>query len=213
MLKVTTPGTEPDAALLRAMFAARKAVFIDLLGWDLPVLAGQYEMDQFDDEHARYLILSDNGDHLASARLLPTTRQGILSGLFPMLCAGPVPCAPDTFEITRFCLDRSLNARERRDVRNALVHALATYAIDAGISRYCAVAGLGWFRQIERFGWSCRALGAPIRTGGQELVGLEIGITADTPQLLEAAGIHCSHGDYLAKSIPSSLTAGHKEWH
>ena len=70
MLKVTTPGTEPGAALLRAMFAARKAVFIDLLGWDLPVLAGQYEMDQFDDEHARYLILSDNDDHLASARLL-----------------------------------------------------------------------------------------------------------------------------------------------
>lgn len=213
MLKVTTPGTEPDAALLRAMFAARKAVFIDLLGWDLPVLADQYEMDQFDDEHARYLILTDEGVHLASARLLPTTRAGILSGLYPMLCAGPTPCAPDTFEITRFCLDRSLNARERRDVRNALVHALAVYALDAGISRYCAVAGLGWFRQIERFGWDCRALGSSIRSGKEELVGLEIDITADTPRLLEAAGVCKKDSGHLTPEMLSSVPEGGKEWH
>lgn len=212
MMKVTKPGAEPEAALLRAMFAARKAVFVDLLRWDLPVLAGQYEMDQFDDEHARYLILSDNGEHLASARLLPTTRQGILSGLYPMLCAGPLPCAPDTFEITRFCLDRSLNARERREVRDALVHALASYAIDAGISRYCAVAELGWFRQIERFGWSCRALGAPVRTAREELIGLEIDITVETPRLLEASGINCSLNDTLSPAASSSVPAGHKEW-
>lgn len=213
MMKVTKPGAEPEAALLRAMFAARKAVFIDLLRWDLPVLAGQYEMDQFDDEQARYLILSENGGHIASARLLPTTRQGILSGLYPMLCAGPPPCAPDTFEITRFCLDRSLNALERRDARNALVHALAAYALDAGISRYCAVAGLGWFKQIERFGWSCRALGAPVRIGGQELIGLEIEITAETLRLLEAAGVRSKYsGDQSLPEIGSERPRS-KEWH
>lgn len=35
-------GPAPDA-VLRAMFAARKAVFVDLLKWDVPVLAGRYE--------------------------------------------------------------------------------------------------------------------------------------------------------------------------
>ena len=39
-------------ASLRAMFAARKQVFVDLLKWDLPVLAGEYELDQFDDPDA-----------------------------------------------------------------------------------------------------------------------------------------------------------------
>jgi N-acyl-L-homoserine lactone synthetase len=213
MIKVTTPGTEPDAALLRAMFAARKAVFIDLLRWDLPVLAGQYEMDQFDDEHARYLILSEGGGHVASARLLPTTREGILSGLYPMLCDGPMPCAPDTYEITRFCLDRSLNTPERRDARNALVHALATHAINAGISRYCAVAGFGWFKQIEQFGWSCRSLGQPVRTGGRELIGLEIQITADTPRLLEAAGMRSNDSDHPSPAIPNPGSAAPEERH
>jgi N-acyl-L-homoserine lactone synthetase len=77
---------------MRGMFAARKAVFVDLLGWDVPVLNDQYEIDQFDNEHARYLILTDgDGGHLASTRLLPTHRPHILDSLFPSLCAGPVP--------------------------------------------------------------------------------------------------------------------------
>jgi len=54
-------------AVMRAMFEARKRVFVDLLGWDLPVLAGLYEVDQYDDAHARYLILTDTDqNHLAS---------------------------------------------------------------------------------------------------------------------------------------------------
>jgi LuxR family quorum-sensing system transcriptional regulator CciR len=39
------------------MFAARKSVFVDLLKWDVPVLEGRYEVDQFDDQHATYLIV------------------------------------------------------------------------------------------------------------------------------------------------------------
>ena len=55
--------------LLRAMFEARKRVFIDLLKWDLPVLADRFEIDHFDDPHATYLIVGDQeGGHLASAR-------------------------------------------------------------------------------------------------------------------------------------------------
>ncbi len=38
----------PGNAALRAMFAARKQVFIDKLQWDLPVLDGRFELDQFD---------------------------------------------------------------------------------------------------------------------------------------------------------------------
>nr|WP_298188955.1 acyl-homoserine-lactone synthase [Novosphingobium sp.] len=36
------------------MFAARKAVFVDLLGWNVPVVDGKYEVDQFDTPSARY---------------------------------------------------------------------------------------------------------------------------------------------------------------
>ena len=99
---------------LRTMFEDRKSVFVDLLKWDVPVLDGRFELDQFDDGHATYIIIADeNGDHLGSARLLPTTRPHILGTLFPDLCAGPPPIGPGVFEITR-CLETCAAAFSRK---------------------------------------------------------------------------------------------------
>lgn len=191
MLHVVQGGASPISdGVFRAMFAARKSVFIDLLKWDVPVLDGLYEIDQFDDEHARYLILADRFDrHLGSARLLPTIRPHILGGFYSHLCDRDPPVGDRIFEVTRFCLDRSLRSRERRYVRDALVAALAAHAIDHGIESYTAIAELAWFQQILAFGWRCEPLGLPVVTGGQSLVALRIFIAPDTPALLAAAGI------------------------
>lgn len=43
-------------------FAARKQVFIHPLRSDLPALEGRHEIDQLDDEHAIYLVVT----HMAS---------------------------------------------------------------------------------------------------------------------------------------------------
>lgn len=181
------PAREP---LLQAMFEARKQVFVDLLKWDVPVLEGRYEIDQFDDEHAVYLIVADAaGEHLGSARLLPTSRPHILDSLFPSLCAGEPPRSTDCFEITRFCLGRNQNARQRLETRNRLVSALAQYALENGISTYTGVAELGWLQQILAFGWRCRPLGLPRVIGGRTLGALRIDIDAETPALLAANDI------------------------
>lgn len=175
---------------LRAMYAARKSVFIDLLKWDLPALEGKYEIDGFDNEHAHYLILTDRaGEHLGSARLLPTTRPHILDTLFPELCEDRVPFGPGIYEITRFCLDRNLRAAERRTVRNQLISAIVTHALAEGIDRYTGVAEMAWLQQILSFGWDCRPLGLPLRNTGGVIGGIDIRITAETPALLDAAGI------------------------
>ncbi|MEP9403657.1 acyl-homoserine-lactone synthase [Sphingomonas silueang] len=177
-------------AVMRAMFEARKRVFVDLLGWDVPVLAGKYELDQFDDTHARYLILADSDqNHLASARLLPTTRPHILDTLFAELCDNPPPTGPQTYEITRFCLDRSLRAAERRRWRDALVTGLAHYALEHHITTYTGVAEQGWLEQILAFGWNARLLGAPRPIDGMMLGALRIDIEPETPALLAANGI------------------------
>ncbi|WP_267432966.1 acyl-homoserine-lactone synthase [Sphingomonas sp. GM_Shp_1] len=176
--------------ILRRMFAARKAVFVDLLGWDVPVVDGRFELDEFDDGEARYLIVTDAaGAHRASARLLPTIRPHLLGTLFPGLCADAPPTGPAIFEITRFCLDRSLDARARRTARDALVAALVDHAVAHGIARYTAIAGLGWSRQILAFGWRCRPLGPVQAIGDEEVMALEIAIEPDTRAKLAATGI------------------------
>lgn len=183
-------GADREAAVLRAMFAARKAVFVDLLKWDVPVLDGRFEIDQFDDGHATYLVLTDGeGGHLASARLLPTNRPHILGDLFPHLCEAAPPRDPAIFEVTRFCLDRSLDARARRAARDTLVTALVEHALVQGITAYTAIAEIGWFQQILAFGWRCLPLGLPQIDGGTMLAALRIEIDDDTPRQLAAAGI------------------------
>ena len=191
MLHVMQFGARPASdGVLRAMFAARKSVFVDLLKWDVPVLEGAYEVDQFDDPHATYLVLADaQGAHLASARLLPTVRPHILDSFYAELCEEGPPRGTETYEITRFCLDRDLSARERRAVRDTLVAALVEHALGAGITAYTAIAEMPWFQQILAFGWRCRPLGLPQVIGGAMLVALRIEIDADTPAQLAAAGI------------------------
>lgn len=179
----------PDP-VLRSMFAARKAVFVDLLRWEVPVLDGRFEIDEFDDAHAQYIVLADaEGSHLGSARLLPTMRPHILDSLYPQLCALDPPRADDVLEVTRFCLDRGLAARERRAVRDTLVAALAEHALDNGVASYTAVAEMGWYQQIFTFGWQCRPLGPPVKIAGRMLGALRIDIDGDTSRRLAAAGI------------------------
>jgi N-acyl-L-homoserine lactone synthetase len=189
MMMVECGGFDERPAL-RAMFRARKEVFVDLLKWDVPVLADEFEIDQFDDEHARYVIVADEqGAHLASARLLETTRPHILGSLFPQLCAGDVPRGSHVLEITRFCLDRNQNASTRRSARNRLITALVAMALARGTRSYSGVAEMAWLQQILAFGWDCRPLGIPQEVGGRLLGALHISITAQTPQLLEETGI------------------------
>jgi N-acyl-L-homoserine lactone synthetase len=188
LLSTTIQTNEND--VLRAMYAARKRIFIDLLRWDLPALDGKFEIDQFDNEHAHYLIVLDKlGNHLGSARLLPTDRPHLLDTLFPELCEGSVPAGPGIFEISRFCLDRDLRAAERRTVRDHLVTALVTHAFDHGIEHYTGVAEARWLQQILRFGWDCRPLGTPVRHASGMIGALDICIDDDTPARLARAGI------------------------
>ena len=182
--------SEAEGVVLRAMFEARKHVFVDLLKWDIPVLAGTWELDQFDDRDAAYLVISDgSGGHFASARLLKTIRPHILGDLYPGLVDGDVPCGADILEITRFCLDRSLRAAERRHARDRLVTALTAYAIEHGIAAYTGVAEIGWFQQIANFGWRCALLGLPRIVEGRTLVAMRIDIDDETPDLLAAGGM------------------------
>ncbi len=201
LLHVDATNRINERVVLRSMFEARKRVFIDLLRWDIPALDDRYEVDHFDIAAARYIILADGEHrHLASARLLPTTRPGILDTLFPDLCDGPLPAGDSVWEITRFCLSPDMRAPDRRLCRNKLVTALAMYAVDHGVDTYTGVADLPWLEQILQFGWDCELLGKPKRYGSRMLGALRIRITQDTLPALRRAGIFAVPHDPLPMS-------------
>lgn len=183
-------GGRLEERALKSMFEDRKSVFVDLLNWDLPVLDGRFEVDEFDDEHATYVIVADDkGDHLGSARLLPTARRHILGSLFSELCAGSPPQGPGISEITRFCLSRRQTSHSRRQTRNRLITALVSHALERGIRTFTGVAEVSWLQQILAFGWNCRPLGLPLRFDCGLIGALAIEVGPETPMLLARNGI------------------------
>lgn len=180
-----------ENSTLQSMFSARKRIFVDALGWDVPVLADRFEVDQFDTPKADYIVISDgNRGHRASARLLQTEGPHILADLFPELASSAVPRGVNIVEITRFCIDPGVSKCGKRAVRNQLVSALADHAVKNAITAYTAVATTSWFRQIVRFGWDCHALGPSRSIGGETLVGLQIDIEPMTIAKLTSTGIY-----------------------
>ena len=187
---------------LRPMFEDRKRLFVDLLGWQVPVVAGDYEIDRFDDVRAVYLVDSDEGDpHLGSMRLLPTEHPHILDTLFPGLCDGFVPRGPAIYEITRLCLPTRLGAARRLEARNRLISAMIDRALATGLEALTGVVEMNFLNQILDMGWDCRPLGAPQRSDGRLLAAFRIDLDADTPARLETTGI------YVANALAATFAA------
>lgn len=183
--------SQTRAGLIDGMLEDRKRVFVDLLQWNVPVIDGRFEIDQFDDDSAVYVIVDDaEGNHLGSARLLSTNRNHILKTIFPELCAGEIPAGAEVREITRFCLSPRLSARERLQVRKQIVTALVLYALHSEITTYSGVAERAWFEQIVQFGWRCQPLAPLVLDRPKSLVGLRIDIDDHTIQGLVSTGMY-----------------------
>lgn len=179
------PGHDP---LLDAMFRDRKRIFVDLLKWDVPVVRGTFEIDQFDGERAIYCIATDDaGRHLGSIRLLPTDRPHILATIFPGLCLGEVPQAANVWELSRGCLSPDLASDDRHHVRNLLTTAVVEYALWRRITAYTCIADFTWYGQILMLGWDCWPLGPRQKIGRSMTGALQIDIDATTPDKLRAA--------------------------
>lgn len=178
---------------LDMMFEDRKRLFVDLLGWNVPVVAGRFEVDHFDDEHAIYLVEIDRaGGHAGSMRLIPSERPHILDSLFASLCKAGVPVSSSTVEITRLCLPARHGATERLAIRNRLISAMVDYALGAGIDALTGVVEMRFLTQVLAMGWRCEPLGAPQRIHGRLLGAFRISVDADTPARLVATGIYVS---------------------
>ena len=176
---------------LLSMFEERKLIFVDLLRWNIPVTDDRYEIDQFDDDDAIYLLMShDDGSHLGSMRLLRTDRPHILGSFFEYLCVDGAPKGRETLEVTRLCLSPRLRARERRWVRDRLISALTDYALAQGITSLTGVARASWLAQILRMGWRCDVLGDPMLVDGTLTGAFRIHVDEATPQALANMGIY-----------------------
>ncbi len=202
---VTAQNRHFHQPLVERMFEDRKAIFVDLLKWDIPH-DGRFERDQFDDDYAEYLIVNDRdtGEHFASLRMLRTERPHILNSLFAELCDDEVPTGPGIREISRMCLSPRHRGPDRLVSRNLLASAMTEYALLTGIRGYTGVADMGWMSRVLSAGWRCEPLGMPRPMGGSVIGAMMIHIDVDTIRRLQVSGKYHSNVlrvDHLDRSL------------
>lgn len=187
-----------NRALLQSMFADRKRLFVDLFGWDVPVVDGAYEIDQFDTAHTIYAIAVDEeGQHQASIRLFPSELPHMLDTLFPHLCPLGVPVGSTTWETTRLCLPQWHGATRRRKLRNALFSAVVDFSLDRGIDRLTGVIPEPFRRELLTMGWQAEPLGPAVRIAGGEIGAFLVRVGPDTPDRLRWTGVYTPGGDLM----------------
>lgn len=194
MIQVIDNHLAPEnRSLLQSMFADRKRLFVDLFGWDVPVVDDQYEMDQFDNAHTIYLIVADDdGSHVASIRLFPSIRPHMLGTLFAHLCPFGVPADEATWESTRLCLPQRHGAERRRELRNMLFSAMVDVALKRGIERYTGVIPDSFRKEVLSLGWQAEPLGPAVRSPGGPIGAFLIHVRPDTPERLGWTGVYSS---------------------
>lgn len=191
MIHIVDYQSEADRRLLDTMFNDRKRLFVDLFGWDVPVVDGQFEIDQFDTDQTVYIICADaTGAHEASLRLMPTTRPHMLQDLFGHLCPGGVPTGPTTWESTRLCLPQRHGAARRRELRNALISAMVDFAIARGIERLTGVLPDAFRKEVLAMGWAAEPLGPPVRVESGVVGAFLAHVRPDTPSRLRWTGTY-----------------------
>ncbi|BBE35254.1 acyl-homoserine-lactone synthase [Sphingosinicella microcystinivorans] len=175
------------------MFEDRRRLFIELMRWNLPVVSGRYEIDQFDGDHAVYIAECDaRGRHRGSMRLLPADRPCLLAALFAELVDGTLPHGGDAFEITRLCLPAHYRAAERLAIRNRLITAMVDHALAADIKTLFGLVRPRFREAILAMGWEAAPLGPVRAIGGMSLGAFRIAIDADTPARLARTGIYAA---------------------
>lgn len=199
-------GSTFSSELNVAIAEYRHKIFIERLGWSLPVENGR-ESDQFDDPDTLYVIAREpSGAICGCARLLPTTKPYLLSEVFPHLLGGaPVPNTPDVWELSRFAAATTSSnspVDPASNTRNLLAAAVKS-AAEHGAKRLITVSPLAIERLLHRMQVHAHRAGPPVLVDGKPVFACWIELDEQT---FNALGITCAASP-IQNAMPQLVAA------
>ena len=177
------------ATPLIQMYHDRKRVFVDHLGWRLKSPGSWLELDDYDNDAAVYLMArdGDDGSHIGSVRLLPTTGPHMMDGVFPELCAEGNLRGDNVWEISRLVATVQGRAGTRLlRVHRMLALGLVEFAQLNNIDSYVLVAESQRVPALLSVGWMVTPLCLPTLHEGEMIEALQIHIQADSLERMRA---------------------------
>lgn len=164
---------------LQQMHRDRKRVFVDTIGWKVPV-RDDMEVDSYDRVDTTYLIArcSADGSVLASSRLLPTIAPHLMSDLFADACNGTPPRGPRIWEASRFCFNP---ARRCRRTRLLLLWqtfcAIMETSLLFGVEQITFTANNALLPLAMQCGWDATVLGPTLPDGRDQITAVSVQVT------------------------------------
>ncbi|VAW82544.1 Acyl-homoserine-lactone synthase LuxI [hydrothermal vent metagenome] len=153
-----------DAETLRGMFAFRRQVFSDRLGWKVGTHEN-LEFDMFDTMNPVYMLArGEQGVIEGCWRLMPTTDDYMLKDTFPQLLRGEsAPSNRHVWELSRFAVDAGANAGPVQAPLNTvtldMIRRLYEFARTCGVERFVTVTSVALERLLKRTGLPISRLG------------------------------------------------------
>lgn len=166
---------------LAEMHRQRKIVFVDRLGWKLPVVTDM-EIDRYDCKDTLYLLAKDRpeGEVRASVRLLATEGPHLMSDVFASACHGAAPRGPAIWEVSRFCTAPSMiGRRSRLQALWELTCGVMESALLHGVNQVIFAANRSLLPLTLNCGWDARPLGSTQPDGNDEVTAVVAQISVD----------------------------------
>lgn len=153
------------ARQLDQMFRMRHTFYIEGHGWAGLTSRDGRETDEFDDEHAVYLMSIDPfGEVAASVRLNPTVQPTLLKK-FGDWSDEALPETEGVWDISRWIAApqhrRSTNPRWPSNHQRELMVGILEFCLSRGLTHLTMLAELRLAERIQSYGWPLRYLGAP----------------------------------------------------
>ena len=179
---------------LRQMWRQRYAVFVQMMGWNIPNKANEkgLEVDVYDTDDSHYLLaLSDRGSVTASIRLNPTTGPYMMKDLFDDMCLGGAPEGDDVWEATRFYVRAPRATHEERIMLGIQIQAAMTeFSLLRGIDQVSFVISTNFLAMLSGLGITPKPLGLPVEMHGEPQVACVCDMTPATLESLRSVTEH-----------------------
>jgi len=166
--------------MLGQMWQQRADVFVEKLGWELPLQDG-LEIDGYDHDEAIYLLATDEDEKVTgSLRILPTTGEHLMTNLFPAMCAGEPPVGPNVWEISRFyVLPPTRRPKDRVQAAAEVLSGMVELALLHGVETITMVSYMANMPLIIGLGFDVTPLGLPTQyEDGNTYLASSISVTA-----------------------------------
>lgn len=178
---VTLTNQHLYARQLDQMFRMRHAFYVEGHGWTGLTSRDGKETDEFDDEHAVYLMSLDPfGSVAASVRLNPTTGPTLLKK-FGDWSDEVLPELESVWDISRWIAApqhrRASNPRWPSNHQRELMIGILEFCLSRGLTHLTMLAESRLAERIAAYGWPLRYLGAPREYEGGKGIAVAAEIT------------------------------------